>query len=444
MIPPRFERAAGLTASERILADIADRSFLSLWTYPNPYKERNRELTDVIVVFGNDVLLFSDKAGAYPDSGDPALDWTRYYRSAIAESAQQLRTAENWIRRFPDRVYLDVLCEIPLPVALPPANRLRIHRICVAPAATEAARSRGGQTGLVIAPGVAGDERPYAVGQVAGCKGWVHVFDEDTLGVVLPALSTARDFIAYLRAKEDLIARTGLESAPSEKDLLAVYLRSERSFPAAGRSLVVSEGSWDALAAHPQFRAAQALNRRGDLWDLLIERVTAAVVRREAVVGDNIEIDQFERIIRHMAAEDRFDRRVLSGAILDRARRAVGGSVGSILPSQADPALAYVLLIKDHDTREPYETYREARRAEALLRVQAAAVALPDKAVVIGLALDAANDRGGSEDFIYLEAGAATAEERAAWARMREDLGYFIEGRVERDRIVEDEYPELG
>lgn len=175
----------------------------------------------------------------------------------------------------------------------------------------------------------------------------------------------------------------------------------------------------------------------------MIERVTAAVVQREAVVGDDIEMDQFERIIRHMAAEDRFDRRVLSGAILDRARRAVGASIGSILPSQANPDLAYVLLIKDHDVREPYETYREARRAEALLRVQAAAVALPDKAVVIGLALDAPNDRGGSEDFIYLEAGAATTEERAAWAQMREDLGYFIEGRVEQNRVIEDEYPEL-
>lgn len=110
MRPPRFQRAAGLTPSERLLAEIADRSFLKLWTYPNPYKELNRELADLIVVFGDDVLLFSDKGGAYPESGDQTLDWTRYYRSAITQSAAQLRTAEHWIRRSPDRVYLDVRC----------------------------------------------------------------------------------------------------------------------------------------------------------------------------------------------------------------------------------------------------------------------------------------------------------------------------------------------
>jgi hypothetical protein len=104
VIPPRFERAEGLTASERILAEIADQSFLKLWTYPNPYKDR--ELCDLIVVFGDDVL-FPDKAGAYPDTGDAALDWSRYYRFAITESARQLRTAENWRRRSPDRVFLE-------------------------------------------------------------------------------------------------------------------------------------------------------------------------------------------------------------------------------------------------------------------------------------------------------------------------------------------------
>ena len=214
--PPPFKRAAGLTPSERLLASIADRSFLRLWTYPNLFKERNRELADLIVVFGDDVLLFSDKGGAYPDSGDEALDWSRYYRRAVADSAHQLRTAESWIRNHPERVYLDVGCEMPLPVALPIAARMRVHRICVAPAAAEPARQRGGMAGLAIDPAIIGDARLYTVGQVQGCQGWVHVFDEDSLAEVMPALSTTSDFIAYLRAKEDLLTTGGLEFAASE------------------------------------------------------------------------------------------------------------------------------------------------------------------------------------------------------------------------------------
>ncbi|MGE7199605.1 hypothetical protein [Brevundimonas naejangsanensis] len=443
MIGPRFERNPGLTASERILADLADRSFLKLWTYANPYKELNRELTDLIVVFGDDVLLFSDKAGAYPDSGDPAVDWRRYFRSAIANSARQIRTAEQWIRQFPDRVYLDVRCETPLPLGLPPVDRLRVHRICVAPAATDAARQRSRQTGLAIMPEVIDDALPYAVGQVTGCRGWVHVFDEDTMSVVLPALSTASDFIAYLRAKENLIAAEGLRYAPSEKDLLAIYLLNERSFPRGDGALDVPEGSWDALAAHPQFQMAQALNRRGDLWDRLIERITDAIVQGNAVMGNDVEMADFEKVVRCMAAEDRFDRRVLSGAVLERAQRAVGATISSVLPSQADPTVGYVLLIKDHDIETPYEEYREVRRMEMLLRVHAAAVARPEFMTIIGLALDAPNGRGGSEDFVYLDAAAATVDERAEWAAMRRERRYFIEGVVEHNRVTEDEYPDF-
>lgn len=444
MRPPRFQRAAGLTPSERLLAGIADRSFLKLWTYPNPFKERNRELADLIVVFGDDVLLFSDKGGAYPDSGDEALDWSRYYRGAVADSARQLRTAENWIRRHPDRVYLDVRCETPLPVALPIASRMRVHRICVAPAATEPARRRGGMAGLAIDPAIVGDAQPYTVGQVQGCQGWVHVFDEDSLAEVMPALSTTSDFVAYLRAKEDLLTTGGLTFAASEKDLLAIYLLNERAFPARLRPVNAPAGTWAGLAAHPQYRAAQARNQNSALWDALIERITVAAVNRDLVFGNDVDLADIEKIVRVMASEDRFERRILAQAIYERAVRARGAKVASLLPSQASADVVYVLLIADHDPgREPYETYREFRRRELFLRCKAAVIARPDAARFVGLALDAANGRGGSEDFIYLEAADLTAEDRLEAARMREQMNYFIEGRAELNHVAEDEYPEL-
>ncbi len=60
----------GVNASEGILARLCRRSFLSLWAYPNVHTDegvRNgvvtsaKEFADVLVVFGNDVILFSDK-----------------------------------------------------------------------------------------------------------------------------------------------------------------------------------------------------------------------------------------------------------------------------------------------------------------------------------------------------------------------------------------------
>ena len=56
-----------LTDSEAYLAKLASRSFLSMWSYPNPgfgppgNRSKGKELCDLMVVFGNTVILFSDK-----------------------------------------------------------------------------------------------------------------------------------------------------------------------------------------------------------------------------------------------------------------------------------------------------------------------------------------------------------------------------------------------
>ena len=92
-----FQRSEGLTASEQLLARLCDDSFLKLWTYPNLYKKVAKELSDVLVVFGDDVIIFSDKSCAYPDSGDPDTDWSRWYRKSLVKSAHQIAQAERWM-----------------------------------------------------------------------------------------------------------------------------------------------------------------------------------------------------------------------------------------------------------------------------------------------------------------------------------------------------------
>ena len=62
------------TSSQRSLCY---RSFLSIWSYPNLFRAPAKELCDLLVVFGDDVVIFSDKSCTYLDSGDPMLDWSR-------------------------------------------------------------------------------------------------------------------------------------------------------------------------------------------------------------------------------------------------------------------------------------------------------------------------------------------------------------------------------
>src|SRR4029077_5726053 len=103
----RFTKSQGLTVSEQVLAELCEKSFLRLWTYPNLSKKPGKELTDLLVVFRDDVLIFSDKSFTFPDTGDAMLDWRRWFRRAITDSAHQISQAERMMRNRRDQEILD-------------------------------------------------------------------------------------------------------------------------------------------------------------------------------------------------------------------------------------------------------------------------------------------------------------------------------------------------
>ena len=101
-----WEKAAssdGTTPSERALANLARKAFLSLWSYANVFTDEGRtngkgdgkELCDLLVVFGNDVILFSDKDCKFRSDIDVAIAWRRWYRSAIDKSEQAKSTRKH-------------------------------------------------------------------------------------------------------------------------------------------------------------------------------------------------------------------------------------------------------------------------------------------------------------------------------------------------------------
>jgi hypothetical protein len=82
------------------------------------------------VVFGDDVILFSDKSCAYPNSGRADLDWKRWKSRAVDESVRQLRRAARWLSEHPTEVYLDAKCTKSFPLSINPTGRF--HQIVVA------------------------------------------------------------------------------------------------------------------------------------------------------------------------------------------------------------------------------------------------------------------------------------------------------------------------
>lgn len=41
-------KSTGVTETERLLAEFCERSFLKLWSYPNPFKDDGHELCDLL------------------------------------------------------------------------------------------------------------------------------------------------------------------------------------------------------------------------------------------------------------------------------------------------------------------------------------------------------------------------------------------------------------
>ena len=104
------EKSEGLTVSEKKLAALGYQTFLRLWSYPNPYKlqSNGKELCDLLIVFDNHIIIFSDKDCVYGNSDDPKVDWRRWYKRAIQKSAEH----KNWKarQRRSRRVSSDARC----------------------------------------------------------------------------------------------------------------------------------------------------------------------------------------------------------------------------------------------------------------------------------------------------------------------------------------------
>ena len=96
---PECDPSIGTTESERFLYSLCRRSFLRLWTFSNPYRDQGggKEICDALIVFGNTLVLFSDKSSKFPDHPVSLVAWNRWKRRAIDDSVDQLKGAARWI-----------------------------------------------------------------------------------------------------------------------------------------------------------------------------------------------------------------------------------------------------------------------------------------------------------------------------------------------------------
>jgi hypothetical protein len=442
-------------------------SFLSLWSYPHPQRNTtpvSRELCDVLVVFGDDVILFSDKSIAFPAHEDLQVAWGRWYRAAVMDSAKQLFGASRWLREQPHRVFADVQCTQPLGAPLPHSVRARYHLVAVAWGAGDACQAFYGpqsSRSLMINSNLVGPEHldePFSIGRIDARRSFVHVFDELSLQLVMNEIDTAPDFVEYLNKRVALLTTPGRTIiAPGEEELLASYLthldeNGTHSFLAPGESVgfdgvAFGEGGWSHYVSHPQRQAKVNANKISYIWDHLLEHLIKELPERSnpQATGDPATMNR-EAALRVMASESRLSRRML-GRHLDEAMRRTSNlrprqslvRVGFI---QQRPHTAYLFLILAPDPSRSQQEYQLARNNMLTTYCNVLAVEMPEVHQIVGIAMTPPGWTPASEALCFMRNEHMTDEFRNEVRRIQAELNILVNFRNRALVDHDQEYPE--
>ena len=396
-----------MNASETLVEQLCLRSFLSPWSMAQPRGEDgDKELCDLLVVCDPDVIVISVKDVSYSATADVLTGMHRWTKRAVKNSIKQIRGAERALLRL-DRVRTNK--REPW-LALPPPSRRRVHRLAVA---------LGSKGEVLIADGGAKDS-------------FVHVLDERGLEAIMTELDTITDFVAYLEATESFLEK-GQVVVEGSENLLGLYIQNGRKFPANADLLIVQDGIWDGLTRDVSFRRRKEADIQSYIWDGLIERLAHEhdpALTTSAGDTNASENGGVERVMRVMAREPRFNRRILAKSFAEFHK---GGGIRSRI-ARSPSGVVYVFLVR------PASWNRTARKEELLARMFIARGKTLGATTVVGLATEEyAVGTGSSLDAGLLQKEVWTEDDQRKLEELQSATGAFVNPKWSQSR--EDEFP---
>ena len=353
-----LSKSEGVTNTERLLANLCERSFLKLWSWPNPYKDDGHEFCDLLAVFENHAFIFFDRERqlVLPSGGNPELLWSRWKRGVIDAQIKTAKGAERYLRSG-RMVYLDAKCEFPFPLNLN-LDSLIVHKIVIGHGAADACKNfsennLNGSLAIVYGEGEDDLHFPFVVGLDNSDP--VHVLDSHTLPVIMDNLDTFSDFSRYMDAKASAVKQLSALSYCGEEDLLAHYfinIDPKNGSHFIGMSdqtinaVFIQEGQWTDFVASPQYIETKRLNQDSYLWDRLIQKTTGNLLN--GTLGGNADLLRGRSAIHEMAREPRFMRRELAIKMYEAIERfpddpTIATRLVNLMPSYHE-GTAYVFL----------------------------------------------------------------------------------------------------
>ena len=464
MVPSRrgsqtvISKSIGVTATEQLLARLCDRTFLKLWSYPNPCREDGKELCDLLVVFGNDVLIFFDRENKRfaSNPSDVSLAWKRWRKEVIDKQIVTAHGAERYIQKGRP-IYLDAKQAEPFPIPIDLEN-LRFHKIIVAHGVRDACKNSSPQNvsgSLAISYGpkdAASIDQPFFV--EVDRDNPVHILDTENLDIALNELDTIFDFTAYLDAKSDAIRRHRLLTYCGEEDVIAHYFRNfdeDNKRHMIGTyddfdSVHIGEGEWADFHKGKPYARRRAANKTSYLWDRLLQITSNNALK--GTLGGNSQPFEGKSAIHFMAKEPRFSRRGLSDHIIKSIQNFPDNDKPfvrsvSLMPSFYQGTQYVFLQWKALDDTHSADELREARQAMLEIACAAAKLKFPDIVRVIGIAIDAPKFAGetNSEDMLLMEFDDWTPERQAHYEEANAELQFFATSQMRMTKQTISDFP---
>lgn len=443
-------KSKGVTRTEVFLSQLCERTFLKLWSFPNPFKSDGKELCDLLVVFDRHAFLFFDRESRIFETSESDVNviWKRWKKNVIEKQIKTADGAQKYITQHPDDIYLDQTCEVRLPVQLP-HNEFIVHKIIVAHGAEEACKRDSidnivGSLAVSYSDGTS--EWPFRFCVPLERSDPVHLLDSHNIEILLGELDTAYDFTTYIVAKEEAIQRYDTIVYCGEEDLLAHYFgnfdkKANKHFIGTTdrdvNALMIGEGEWQGFRASAPYRRKKIADKKSYLWDEIIQR-TADNAFEQKLLGD-CDAFSIASPIFEMAKEPRFWRRYLVERItyaIQSFPYHVDGIARYVSFMQSFyPNVGYVFLqIKfPESVSASLDTdYRQVRQNILKIACGAAKNKWTHLTTIIGIAIDAPKGKTQTpEDFVLLNAREWPDDIAKHYAELNRGFKFFETGKIQ-------------
>ena len=438
-----LSKSHGFNESEEYLHKLCKKTFLSLWCFPNLFRNQGnessggdgKELCDLLVVFENHVIIFSDKKCEFDENAGIKIAWNRWYKSAILAATKQIAGAERWILQHPDRIYIDNACQNKFPFNIPDKQNIIIHRVVVSHGSSKKCKEYyGGSGSFFLNPMISGDEhykynehnfRPFHIGFV-NPPNYVHVFDDITLDIIMRTLDTISDFTNYLTKKEELLYEKRLIAAASEEDLLAYYLmniddKNQHGFVFDSESKIsIMQGIWNEFDKSLPRNLQVRENEISYSWDKLIEKFSNHITTGTSYYMSHPYIKDQEELLRQLSKTNRFERRVISERFHELLWKTPDDVKSSRIVLINNCCYIFLLLPRFDNILE--EQYRECRLFLLQDSICCAKLKFSEVNQFVGIATEPETYHNRSEDAIFVDTTDWTEQDLIEARQKHEEL----------------------